>query len=96
MHSPIDPEAVTDDLVREYHGQRVAFCCSQCVVRWDQITDEEKDELLSALEELGENARQQMHDMTGEAAEQMHDMTGEAAEQMEDMRDSAARRTQDK
>ncbi|MBN1436819.1 MAG: hypothetical protein JW936_07070 [Sedimentisphaerales bacterium] len=76
----IDPESVTEDRVREYHGQRVAFCCSQCVERWDQITDEEKDELLSSVQEMVDGAAEQMHDMGEDAAEHMRHMTEDATE----------------
>jgi hypothetical protein len=35
---PVDPE-----VVREYKGQRVGFCCPGCIKRWNAMTDEQKD-----------------------------------------------------
>ena len=43
MGTPIDPANVTPDLVREYKGQKVAFCCAMCPPQWDKLTDAEKD-----------------------------------------------------
>jgi hypothetical protein len=46
---PIVPAKVTDNLVREYKGQRVAFCCGSCPPKWDKLTDAEKDAKLQAV-----------------------------------------------
>ena len=43
MGKPIDPAKVTDDLKRDYKGQKVAFCCAACPPKWDKLTDTEKD-----------------------------------------------------
>jgi hypothetical protein len=43
----IDPAKVTPDLVREYKGQKVAFCCGMCPPQWDKLTDAEKDAKLA-------------------------------------------------
>ena len=45
----IDPAKVTDALVREYKGQRVAFCCGSCPPAWDKLTDAQKDVKLQAV-----------------------------------------------
>jgi hypothetical protein len=45
----IDPAKVTDSLVREYKGQRVAFCCGSCPAAWDKLTDAQKDAKLQAV-----------------------------------------------
>ena len=45
----IDPAKVTDTLVREYKGQRVAFCCGSCPAAWDKLTDAQKDVKLQAV-----------------------------------------------
>ncbi len=39
---PVDPE-----LVREYKGQRVGFCCKGCVPKWNAMTDAQKDAALA-------------------------------------------------
>ncbi|MBN1436245.1 MAG: YtxH domain-containing protein [Sedimentisphaerales bacterium] len=94
-HNAIDPETVTDDCVREYHGQRIAFCCTDCVARWDEIADEEKDQLLSSVEQMADEMREQAQDMAEQASEQMQDMTEQASEQMQDMTENAADQMQD-
>lgn len=47
MDSPINPDKVTKNLIREYKGQKVAFCCSKCLPKWDKLTDAEKDAKLA-------------------------------------------------
>ena len=48
MGSPIDPDKVTADLVREYKDQKVAFCCGACPAQWDKLSDAEKTAKLKA------------------------------------------------
>ena len=48
MGNAITPADVTDDLVRDYKGQKVAFCCGGCPVAWDKLSDAEKDAKLAA------------------------------------------------
>ncbi len=43
MGSPINPEKVTPNLVREYEGQKVAFCCGSCPLAWDKLSDAQKE-----------------------------------------------------
>lgn len=47
MGSPINPEKVTKDLIRNYKGQKVAFCCAGCPAAWDKLTDSEKNAKLA-------------------------------------------------
>jgi len=42
MGSPINPDKVPANLVREYKGEKVAFCCAGCPAAWDQLSDAEK------------------------------------------------------
>ncbi len=42
MGSPINPEKVTKNLIRDYKGQKVAFCCAGCPSMWDKLTDAQK------------------------------------------------------
>ncbi|MFA6133914.1 MAG: hypothetical protein WC869_07880 [Phycisphaerae bacterium] len=51
MGSKIDPKKVTSDLIREYKGQKVAFCCSMCPPQWDKLSESEKDAKLKAASE---------------------------------------------
>jgi hypothetical protein len=39
---PVDPA-----IVREYKGQRVGFCCTGCIPRWDRLTEAQKDAKLA-------------------------------------------------
>ena len=47
MNAPIKPDKVTKNLVREYKGQKIAFCCAGCPAAWDKLTDKEKDAKLA-------------------------------------------------
>ena len=42
MGSPINPEKVATNLIRDYKGQKVAFCCAGCPSTWDKLTDTQK------------------------------------------------------
>ncbi len=48
MGSVIKPEKVTDDLVRDFKGEKVALCCAGCPDKWDELSDEEKIAKLAA------------------------------------------------
>lgn len=39
---PVDPE-----VVHEYKGQRVGFCCPGCIRQWNKMTEAEKDQALA-------------------------------------------------
>lgn len=43
MGGKIDPSKVSDSLVREYKGKRIAFCCGGCPAQWDRLSDAQKD-----------------------------------------------------
>ncbi len=49
MGSPINPEKVANDLIREYKGQKVAFCCGGCPAAWEKLTYAEKNAKLSKV-----------------------------------------------
>lgn len=42
MGSPINPDKVSKDLIRDYKGQKVAFCCQGCPQQWDKLSDTQK------------------------------------------------------
>ena len=42
MGSKIDAANVPAGLIRDFKGQKVAFCCADCPVEWDKLSDEEK------------------------------------------------------
>ena len=42
MGAPINPDRVAANLVREYNGQKVAFCCAGCPAAWDQLSAADK------------------------------------------------------
>ena len=58
MGNPIDLQNVPASLTREHKGQKVAFCCAGCPVGWDKLTDEQKDEKLSAVIAGGARAQE--------------------------------------
>ena len=43
MGSAINPDKVTKDLIRDYKGQKIAFCCGGCPSKWDKLTNAEKN-----------------------------------------------------
>ncbi len=45
----INPDKVTKDLIRDYKGQKVAFCCGGCPAAWDKLTNAEKDAKLAKV-----------------------------------------------
>ena len=49
MGSPINPDKVAENLIRDYKGQKVAFCCGGCPGQWDKLTDAEKDAKLGKV-----------------------------------------------
>ncbi|MCD6392162.1 MAG: hypothetical protein J7M40_01505 [Planctomycetes bacterium] len=42
MGNPIDPATVPANLVKNFKGQKVAFCCAACPPKWDKLSDAEK------------------------------------------------------
>jgi len=49
MGNRIRPGAVTPDLIREYEGKKVAFCCGGCPEKWDKLSEAEKARALAAV-----------------------------------------------
>ena len=49
MGSPINPDKVAKNLIRDYKDQKVAFCCGGCPATWDKLTDAEKDAKLAKV-----------------------------------------------
>jgi hypothetical protein len=47
MGSPINPEKVTENLIRDYQGKKVAFCCAGCPATWDKLTTAQKQAKLA-------------------------------------------------
>jgi hypothetical protein len=48
MGSKINPAKITTNLVREYKGQKVAFCCAGCPSAWDKLSNAKKIAKLDA------------------------------------------------
>ena len=48
MGRDIDPKSVTPDLIAEFRGGKVAFCCAACPPIWNKLTDAEKQAKLAA------------------------------------------------
>ncbi len=47
MGSPINPDKVTRNLIRDYQGKKVAFCCAGCPAAWDKFTAAQKQTKLA-------------------------------------------------
>lgn len=47
MDAAIKPDKVTKNLIREYKGQKIAFCCAGCPAAWDKLTNAKKDAKLA-------------------------------------------------
>ena len=69
MGSPINPDKVAKNLIREYKGQKVAFCCAGCPEKWDDLSDSKKQAKLAKVEVKSENALNcPMHSQGGKAS----------------------------
>jgi len=42
MGTSIKPEKVPETLIREYKGEKIAFCCAECPPAWDKLSDDDK------------------------------------------------------
>ena len=42
MGKPIDPATVPANLIKEFEGQQIGFCCAACPAAWDKLSDAEK------------------------------------------------------
>ena len=49
MGSPINPDKVAKNLIRDYKGQKIALCCGGCPGQWDKLTDAEKGAKLAKV-----------------------------------------------
>ncbi len=49
MGLSINPDKVGKDLIRDYKGQKIAFCCGGCPASWDKLSDAEKDAKLAKV-----------------------------------------------
>jgi hypothetical protein len=49
MGAPINPEKVAKTLIRDYKGQKIAFCCGGCPATWDKLTDAQKEAKLAKV-----------------------------------------------
>lgn len=49
MASPIHPDKVAENLIRDYKSQKIAFCCAGCPETWDKLSDLEKNAKLAKV-----------------------------------------------
>jgi len=49
MGNKITQTAMSPDMVREFEGQKVGFCCPPCGPKWDALSDDEKKTKLAAV-----------------------------------------------
>ncbi len=55
MGSPINPDKVSKDLIRDHKGQKVAFCCKGCPAQWDKLTDTQRALKLAKVKPTPQN-----------------------------------------
>jgi hypothetical protein len=51
-HPVGENKRTTEDLTRMWRGQRVGFCCDQCPMWWDDMSDAERESALGAAMKL--------------------------------------------
>ena len=61
MGSPINPDKVSVNLVREYKGQKVAFCCVGCPAQWDKLSNRQKLAKLDKVKAAGSHTSHDSH-----------------------------------
>ena len=49
MGTPINPDKVAENLIRDYRAQKIAFCCAGCPEQWDRLTDSQKQAKLAKV-----------------------------------------------
>lgn len=49
MGKKLPAAGVSADLVREYKGRKIGFCCAGCPKKWDKLPDAKKIELMAKL-----------------------------------------------
>jgi hypothetical protein len=47
MGNRIDPNGVPENLTVEWQGKTIGFCCAACPPRWEDLSDEEKQQKLA-------------------------------------------------
>ena len=47
---PLSGAAVNPDVTADYHGQKIGFCCSDCLGTWDGWSDDRKAKYVATLE----------------------------------------------
>ncbi len=63
FQTPIEPDKITKELIREYKGQKVAFCCNDCLPIWDKLSDAKKDAKLAKAKQkpVEDHSKHKMH-----------------------------------
>ncbi|MBT3199316.1 MAG: hypothetical protein HN350_05320 [Phycisphaerales bacterium] len=49
MGSLFNNAKVAPDLVREFEGKKIGFCCAGCPEKWDKLSDADKVEKLASV-----------------------------------------------
>ena len=47
MGGKVDPATVPANLVREFGGKKIGFCCAGCPPKWDLLTDDKKTKIVA-------------------------------------------------
>ncbi|MDP6543182.1 MAG: hypothetical protein QGH60_04270 [Phycisphaerae bacterium] len=49
MGGTFNQAKVAPELVRDFSGKKVGFCCAGCLPKWDALSDEDKTAKLAAV-----------------------------------------------
>jgi len=49
MGTELDSDNVPADLTREFLGEKIGFCCAECLPKWDELSEMEKAEKLDEV-----------------------------------------------
>ncbi|MEY3175130.1 MAG: hypothetical protein RLZZ436_3044 [Planctomycetota bacterium] len=47
MGNPVNASEIAPELIREWNGKKVGFCCPPCLEDWAEMTDAERAEKLA-------------------------------------------------
>ena len=80
MGNKVDMMNAPKELTRMYKGKKVGFCCTNCPLKWDALTDAEKDQKLKECMPKPEDAPKMPDNMKEETKEKIRNMMKEKGE----------------
>jgi hypothetical protein len=49
MGGAVDPNKLSDALIRDFNGQKIGFCCGGCPGQWDKLSDADRQAKFTAV-----------------------------------------------